>query len=90
MINPETGNRIRMLTVDSETGDEVQRRSLVKGYEFKKDNYLIVSDGRLVSRPGFVRLPGQGPILTSRPLGGTDRLHSLSGLALCLGDVELF
>ena len=53
-------------------------------------DYLIVSDGRLVSRPGFVRLPGQGPILTSRPLGGTDRLPSLPGLALCLGDVELF
>src|SRR2546430_10434118 len=44
MINLETSNRIRMLTADSEAGDEVQRRSLVQGYEFKKDNYLILSD----------------------------------------------
>lgn len=44
MINPETGNRIRMLTVDAETGDELERRNLVKGYEFKKDHYLIVTD----------------------------------------------
>ena len=44
MINPETGNRIRMLTVDGETEKPVSRRDLVKGYEFKKDNYLLLSD----------------------------------------------
>ena len=43
-INPETGNRIRMITQDAETGDELSRRDLVKGYEFKKDNYLIVTN----------------------------------------------
>jgi DNA end-binding protein Ku len=44
LINPETGNRIRMLTVDSETEKELQRRDLVKGYEFKKNSYLLLTD----------------------------------------------
>jgi len=44
LINPETGNRIRMLTVDPETEKEVERRNLVKGYEFRKNNYLLVTD----------------------------------------------
>ena len=44
LINPDTGNRIRMVTQDSETGKELQRRDLVKGYEFRKDQYLLLSD----------------------------------------------
>jgi DNA end-binding protein Ku len=44
MINPETGNRIRMVTVDAETDQEVQRRDLVKGYEFSKNRYVLLSD----------------------------------------------
>jgi DNA end-binding protein Ku len=43
-INPKTGNRIRMKTVDAETDEEVQRRDLVKGYEFQKDRYLLLTD----------------------------------------------
>ena len=52
-INPATGHRIRMLTVDAETGEEVARRDLVKGYEFKKDHYLLLSDEEIDS----VRVP---------------------------------
>lgn len=44
MINPETSNRIRMVTQDAETGKELSRRDLVKGYEFKKDHYVILTD----------------------------------------------
>lgn len=44
LINPETGNRIRMVTQDAETGKELERRNLVKGYEFRKDQYLLLSD----------------------------------------------
>jgi DNA end-binding protein Ku len=44
MINPETGNRIRMVTVDAETGKELSRRDLVKGYEFAKNRYLLLTD----------------------------------------------
>src|SRR5271165_3844302 len=49
LINPETGNRIRMITVDAETEQEVQRRNLVKGYEFKKNTYLLLTDEDLES-----------------------------------------
>jgi DNA end-binding protein Ku len=49
MINPETGNRIKMVTTDAETGKELERRDLVKGYEFRKDQYLLLSDEDLNS-----------------------------------------
>jgi DNA end-binding protein Ku len=44
LINPKTGNRIRMVTLDGETNEELARRDLVKGYEFQKDRYLLLSD----------------------------------------------
>jgi DNA end-binding protein Ku len=44
LINPETGSRIRMLTVDGETEKEVERRNLVKGYEFRKNTYLLLTN----------------------------------------------
>jgi DNA end-binding protein Ku len=43
-INPKTGHRIRMMTVDAESDEEVQRRDLVKGFEFRKDQYLLLTD----------------------------------------------
>jgi DNA end-binding protein Ku len=44
LINPETGNRIRMVTQDAETEKELQRRDLVKGYEFRKNQYVLLND----------------------------------------------
>jgi DNA end-binding protein Ku len=44
LINPETGNRIRMITQDAETGKELERRDLVKGFEFKKNQYVLLND----------------------------------------------
>lgn len=44
LINPETGNRIQMVTQDSETEKPLSRRDLVKGYEFKKNTYLLLTD----------------------------------------------
>ena len=44
LINPDTGNRIRMITQDAETGQELERRNLVKGYEFRKNQYVLLSD----------------------------------------------
>jgi DNA end-binding protein Ku len=44
LINPATGNRVRMVTQDAETEQELSRRDLVKGYEFKKDHYLLLTD----------------------------------------------
>jgi len=43
-INPKTGNRVRMITLDAGTEEEVRRSDLVKGYEFKKDTYVLLDD----------------------------------------------
>ena len=43
-INPQTGNRVRMVTLDAETGDELRRPDLVKGYEFERNRYLLLDD----------------------------------------------
>lgn len=43
-INPKTGHRVRMVTLDAETDEEVARRELVKGYEFEKDRYVLLDD----------------------------------------------
>ena len=43
-INPDTGHRIRMVTTDAESDQKLERRNLVRGYEFKKDHYLILTD----------------------------------------------
>jgi DNA end-binding protein Ku len=44
LINPKTGHRVRMVTLDAETGEEVKRSDLVRGYEFKKDHYILLDD----------------------------------------------
>jgi DNA end-binding protein Ku len=44
MINPKTGNRIRNKAVDAETGRDVERGDLVRGYEVEKDEYVLLSD----------------------------------------------
>jgi DNA end-binding protein Ku len=49
MINPKTGNRIKMATLDAVTGEELERSSLVKGYEYKKNEYIIVTNEDLDS-----------------------------------------
>ncbi len=47
MINPETGNRIRMKPHDAETDDVVERADLVKGYEYDKDEYVLFEDDEI-------------------------------------------
>ena len=49
LINPDTGNRIRMVTQDAGTGDELLRSDLVRGYEIQKDEYLVVTDDEFES-----------------------------------------
>jgi DNA end-binding protein Ku len=43
-INPATGNRVRMVTLDSQTDQELQRRDLARGYQFEKDQYVLLDD----------------------------------------------
>ena len=49
MINPKTGNRIKMVTQDAETGEPLSRGDTVKGYEFEKNRYIIITDDDLDS-----------------------------------------
>lgn len=42
LINPATGNRIKMQTLDAGTGEEVSRGDLVKGYAVAKDEYVLL------------------------------------------------
>jgi Ku protein len=41
-LNRETGNRLRMQMIDSETGDVVPSEETVMGYEFDKGRYVTV------------------------------------------------
>jgi DNA end-binding protein Ku len=43
LINPRTGNRIRMVTIDAGTEEPVDRKSLVKGFEISKGEYITVT-----------------------------------------------
>ncbi len=43
-INPATGNRVRTITLDAGTGDELSRRDLARGYEYEKDKYILLDD----------------------------------------------
>ena len=43
-INPQTGHRIRMITQDAETEEELSRRDLKRGYEFEKDRYVLLDE----------------------------------------------
>jgi len=44
LINPDTGHRVRMATLDAESDHELSRRDLVKGFEFEKDRYVLLED----------------------------------------------
>ena len=44
LINPATGNRVKMITRDAETEEELSRSALVKGFEFKKGSYITLTD----------------------------------------------
>ncbi len=43
-INPKTGNRVRTITQDAESDEELSRRDLARGYEFEKDQYVILDE----------------------------------------------
>ena len=43
-INPDTGNRVRMVTLDAETDEELQRGNLKRGFEFEKGRYVVLEE----------------------------------------------
>jgi DNA end-binding protein Ku len=46
-INKKTGNRIRYLKVDAESGEEVSNEDIIKGYRIDTDQYLEVTKDEL-------------------------------------------
>ena len=46
-MNKSTGNRIKYLKVDAETGDEVDTGDIIKGYEVGKGEYIEVNPEEL-------------------------------------------
>jgi DNA end-binding protein Ku len=47
LLDPKTHNRIEMRAHEPESGREVPRDSLVRGYEFDKGRYVIVDDDEI-------------------------------------------
>jgi DNA end-binding protein Ku len=72
LINPDTNNRVRMIATDPDTGP-VERGDLVKGYEFEKDRYILLSEEEIRS----VRLESTKTIDIERfvPADEIDRLY---------------
>jgi DNA end-binding protein Ku len=72
LINPETNNRIKMITTDPDTGP-VERSSLVKGYEVSKGQYILLTDDEIRS----VKLESTKTIDIERfvPEGEIDRIY---------------
>jgi DNA end-binding protein Ku len=46
-INSATGNRIAMKTVDSVTGEPVERANIVKGYQYEKGQYVLLENAEI-------------------------------------------
>lgn len=72
LINPETNNRIRMITTDPDTGP-IERSALVKGYEISKGEYILLTDEEIKS----VKLESTKTIEIERfvPADEIDRLY---------------
>lgn len=72
LINPQTMNRINMVTVDPETGP-IDRSDLVKGFEVAKGEYVIVTQDEI----NAVKLESTKTIDIERfvPEGDIDRLY---------------
>ncbi len=48
LVNPKTGNRIKMVATDPDTGT-IERSELAKGYELDKGNFVLFTDEELRS-----------------------------------------
>ena len=47
LLNPKTRSRVNMRAHDAETGQELERSELVRGYEFSKGQYVILAENEL-------------------------------------------
>jgi DNA end-binding protein Ku len=46
-LNAKTGHRVRQKLIDEETGAEVERTDIVKGYQIEKGQYVVVDDAEI-------------------------------------------
>jgi len=46
-INTKTGNRLKQLMVDAESGEPVEKDDMARGYEYAKGQYILVEDDEL-------------------------------------------
>jgi len=75
----------------SPAGDRGVHRALVRSVVGQSGaDHVIRLGGSSVGRGGFVRVPGQGAILTWRLLASATHGGRLGDCALPLGDIELF
>ncbi|RYF90405.1 MAG: Ku protein [Caulobacteraceae bacterium] len=72
LLHKDTHNRIRMIPTDPEIGP-VERKDLVKGYEYEKDSYIVVTQDEIDA----VRLESTRTIDIDRfvDAGDIDRLY---------------
>jgi GNAT superfamily N-acetyltransferase len=71
--------------------DVAARRALLRGVaRAVPADYLLRLGGPVLGTTGFVRAPGQGPMLTWRPLTGRVAGGEVGDWDLGLGDIELF
>lgn len=72
LLHKDTHNRIRMIPTDPEKGP-VERKDLVKGYEYEKDSYIVVTQDEIDA----VRLESTRTIDIERfvDAGDIDRLY---------------
>src|SRR6185503_18006260 len=72
MLNPATGNRIAMQTVESETRQTVERSETVKGYKLEDGRYVTVTDEELADLK-----PESSKVLTLTNFVGRDEVDPL-------------
>jgi DNA end-binding protein Ku len=72
MLNPATGNRIAMQTVESETRQTVERSETVKGYKLEDGRYVTVTDEELSELK-----PESSKVLTLTNFVGRDEVDPL-------------
>jgi DNA end-binding protein Ku len=72
-LNQKTGNRVRQRLVDEQTGEEVPRDDIVKGYQIEKDRYVVVDEQKLKDLQ--IESSKVIDLETFVDLGSIDRLH---------------
>jgi DNA end-binding protein Ku len=46
-LNQQTGNRVRQKLVDEQSGDDVSRDDIVKGFQIEKGRYVVIDEEKL-------------------------------------------